>query len=1033
MKKKLLVIFLMSCLVFSLNGVAYHLDLETTGSNTDGTRTDMLHMPRLLTTSTVGRDVTLRWQAPGTIEGGMFTHTQSGMTSGWGHPNGAIDFEVAHRFTPQMLADLGVAGAKLTEIGLQVSRITGSNTINFQIQVWTGGSASPFDPGELIHYQAFAHEPLISGDMHEVTLNRTIIIPADKELWIGYRVWNNGGGDFPTGMDGGPGVEGFGNLIRHRLYAGPGTDVWQTLSQATPEASPNRNWVIRGYAEVDGARVAISPIRYQDHGIEVDVPKQLDNSRTLRGYRVWREDTELTTTPITGLYHVDRGVALGVHNYRVVAVYEGGNSEPARAFGFVGFYPPRNLTGKASSFRVDLEWEAANAVDASIGTLLGYRVYRNDRLITGMLTDLNFTDEYAYNDNTYTYHVVAVYRITGHPDHESEPTTPLTVKPEGDLIFPPRNLMGVVEEHTVALNWDAPSSRTGFFSHGGLEPDGRIGNPNVLGNWTVVHRFAPIHLVNLGVSGQYLTQVSLIVGEAATHADYTLRIWTGGAGAPVAEYYPGNLVYEKSFIPPVNDAGIIIPDWFTIPLETPVFIAPNQELWIGYNARATRLPCHPLMHTGDVPPMVNGFGNLTSSGGSDLVWYSMFDNNPGLGPFNWAIRGYAADASGNAIMITNHIEVATEVAPVTSNVGAIPLEFSELQSLPVTSIRRSSGDGTRALVGYNVYRGTELLTINPIPANELTYLATDVPAGNQTFHVRAVYATGESAPTSTTVFVREVITINEFPYEESFDASAQLPAGWRRFDIAGSDAGWTVANIPAEIIHGPRFMQSVSRQGVNNLTPDNRLITPKLAIPTPAEGNFILTYYIGRRSPVAGVNDYYSLEISTSTIALENFTIVRGTEVTDTAWELHEFDLSPWHGQTIYISFRNHNVTGAGMLKMDRVRVGHINDIKSDDDNVIEPLHNALLGNFPNPFNPSTVIEFGIRNSEFGSELVNIEVFNVRGQKVKTLVNDYFPAGRHSVTWEGTDDSGRMVGSGVYFYRMTTGEFSETRRMLLMK
>jgi flagellar hook assembly protein FlgD len=60
-------------------------------------------------------------------------------------------------------------------------------------------------------------------------------------------------------------------------------------------------------------------------------------------------------------------------------------------------------------------------------------------------------------------------------------------------------------------------------------------------------------------------------------------------------------------------------------------------------------------------------------------------------------------------------------------------------------------------------------------------------------------------------------------------------------------------------------------------------------------------------------------------------------------------------------------------------------------------------------------------------------VYNIRGQRIKTLVNDHFPAGRHSAVWNGTDDNGRVVSSGVYFYRMTAGEFTETRRMLLMK
>ena len=104
----------------------------------------------------------------------------------------------------------------------------------------------------------------------------------------------------------------------------------------------------------------------------------------------------------------------------------------------------------------------------------------------------------------------------------------------------------------------------------------------------------------------------------------------------------------------------------------------------------------------------------------------------------------------------------------------------------------------------------------------------------------------------------------------------------------------------------------------------------------------------------------------------------------------------------------------------------------------------GLESNFPNPFNPDTTIEFSLSSGEGsnnslssgegrGEGHVNITIYNIRGQRVKTLVNDHLPAGRHSVVWNGRDDNGRTVSSGIYFYRMTAGEFSETRRMLLMK
>ncbi|MCD6177544.1 MAG: VCBS repeat-containing protein [Candidatus Cloacimonetes bacterium] len=94
------------------------------------------------------------------------------------------------------------------------------------------------------------------------------------------------------------------------------------------------------------------------------------------------------------------------------------------------------------------------------------------------------------------------------------------------------------------------------------------------------------------------------------------------------------------------------------------------------------------------------------------------------------------------------------------------------------------------------------------------------------------------------------------------------------------------------------------------------------------------------------------------------------------------------------------------------------------------PLVTVLGGNYPNPFNPETTISFSVtQNSDF----VTLEIFNIKGQKVKTLVNEILPAGNHSVVWDGTDDHDKKVSSGVYLYKMQAGNYLETKKMILMK
>jgi hypothetical protein len=89
----------------------------------------------------------------------------------------------------------------------------------------------------------------------------------------------------------------------------------------------------------------------------------------------------------------------------------------------------------------------------------------------------------------------------------------------------------------------------------------------------------------------------------------------------------------------------------------------------------------------------------------------------------------------------------------------------------------------------------------------------------------------------------------------------------------------------------------------------------------------------------------------------------------------------------------------------------------------------ALHQNYPNPFNPLTEITFDLPRRS----AVRLTVLNSLGQTVKTLTNRSKPAGPHTASWDGTDVSGAHVSSGVYFYRLETGDFTETKKMVLLK
>ncbi|MCD4817534.1 MAG: PKD domain-containing protein [Candidatus Cloacimonetes bacterium] len=89
----------------------------------------------------------------------------------------------------------------------------------------------------------------------------------------------------------------------------------------------------------------------------------------------------------------------------------------------------------------------------------------------------------------------------------------------------------------------------------------------------------------------------------------------------------------------------------------------------------------------------------------------------------------------------------------------------------------------------------------------------------------------------------------------------------------------------------------------------------------------------------------------------------------------------------------------------------------------------SLSPNYPNPFNPETTISYALPEASD----VSLQVFNIKGQLVNTLVNENIETGNHSVVWNGKDNNDRKVSSGIYFYRINAGEFTDIKKMLLIK
>jgi len=128
----------------------------------------------------------------------------------------------------------------------------------------------------------------------------------------------------------------------------------------------------------------------------------------------------------------------------------------------------------------------------------------------------------------------------------------------------------------------------------------------------------------------------------------------------------------------------------------------------------------------------------------------------------------------------------------------------------------------------------------------------------------------------------------------------------------------------------------------------------------------------------------------------------------------------PWGNKIMFYTNKSANTQDILHINTEPVSINAITSAIKDF---------QLSQNYPNPFNPVTYFE--IQAPE--RTKINIEIYNVLGQKVKTIFNDVINAGNHTFHWNGLNDNGMQLSSGIYFYRLHTDRFVKSRKMILLR
>lgn len=276
---------------------------------------------------------------------------------------------------------------------------------------------------------------------------------------------------------------------------------------------------------------------------------------------------------------------------------------------------------------------------------------------------------------------------------------------------------------------------------------------------------------------------------------------------------------------------------------------------------------------------------------------------------------------------------------------------------------------------------------------------------------------------------------------ESFESPTFPPTGWTKLNPGGGTGwaritngtvvpGWgslVVASAPPGGGTAITFATYINGGATSN---DMWIITPQIMNISLSDS---LVFWI-KKWPGLDYTDNVDIKISTtnnSTPAAFTYTVALLVypAVNDTAWTRKSYALSSVPGLTggsnIYVGFREHvldNLADGDVIGLDLVQL--IGLVGIENQNNENPSSYSLKQNYPNPFNPSTEIVFALPNSEF----VTLKVYGVLGNEVATVVNEYRLKGTHSVKFDASN-----LGSGMYFYKIQAGDFSDTKKMTLIK
>ena len=357
----------------------------------------------------------------------------------------------------------------------------------------------------------------------------------------------------------------------------------------------------------------------------------------------------------------------------------------------------------------------------------------------------------------------------------------------------------------------------------------------------------------------------------------------------------------------------------------------------------------------------------------------------------------------------------------------------------------------RYLTGYHIYRNGEVITEDVVPVGTSFYHDTNVFVGSEyNYFMTCVYDYPQEFPPHSTTATIIYFNIDTPLWADDFEGHPDFTIdlqNWIQYDIDGGstynigDVEFENAGDPMSYIvfnpatttppmtdilpySGDKFLASfASSEGENN----DWIITPRIIIGTRTLVSFYARSYSSQYDL-----EKFKVKLSLGGEQVEDFifSLSQGQShlIAPAEWTPFLFNVSTLSGLAVRFAIQCIS-SDAFIFMIDDFRIDSTDDAVDNENVEIILQLNTLNQNYPNPFNPETSISFTLKDGGY----VSLDIYNIKGQKVKNLLNEHREAGNYNVIWNGTDDNNRSVASGVYLYKMKSGRFSSTKKMILLK